>query len=154
MSNFGLRDSPDFDDWQMQQAETWRGELSQTLQLLVQGHIGQGDLESAISDARRWLALDRLDEAAHGQLMRLYTWIGRRPAALQQFQECARILHEQLGVLPQESLRALCESIRSGGFRPPSSAVDGRVDAETHGTQLNINNYIVCLLGLMRLSLW
>ena len=121
MSSFSLRDSPDFDDWQVQQAEAWRGELSQTLELLVQGYTAQGDLESAIVVARRWLALDRLNEAAHGQLMRLYAWSGRRPAALQQYQECARILQEQLGVPPQESLAALDRAIRNGSLRRAAS---------------------------------
>ena len=76
--------------------------------------------EPAITFARQWLALDRLNETAHGQLMRLYAWSGQRSAALRQYQECVAVLREQLGAAPQESLTFLYESIREGvAPRPP-----------------------------------
>ena len=127
MSSFGLKDSPDFDDWQVQQGEVLRSELSTTLEMLAQGYATHGDLESAITYARQELALDRLNEAAHAQLMRLYAWSGRRPAALQQYQECARMLQEQLGVAPQDSLIALRDAIRSGGLPRPASVAEDTV---------------------------
>jgi DNA-binding SARP family transcriptional activator len=131
MSGFGLRDAPDFDDWQVQQAEELDCELSRILERLVRAYIAQGDLESAIAYGRRWLALDRLNEAAHGQLMRLHAWSGRRPAALQQYQECVRILQEELGVSPQDSLTALHDAIRTGGAPLPPASALGRDNAET-----------------------
>ncbi len=131
MSSFGLQDSPDFDDWQVQQGEALRSDLSKTLEKLAQGYAAQGDLESAITYARRELALDRLNEAAHAQLMRLYAWSGRRPAALQQYHECVKILQEQLGVSPQDWLTALHDALRSGAVPPPPALAASRVDARS-----------------------
>ena len=43
-----------------------------------------GRHEPAVRCARQWLPLDRVNEAAHGQLMRLPVWFGRRHVALRQ----------------------------------------------------------------------
>lgn len=55
-------------------------------------------------DAAKWataiLKENRCDEAAHRYLMQVYAAQGRRSEALQQYQRCASILHEELGVLP------------------------------------------------------
>jgi DNA-binding SARP family transcriptional activator/predicted ATPase len=114
MSGFGLKDSCNFDDWQFFQSERLRRELGGALEKLVQVHGAQGDLESAIGYARRWLALDRLNERAHSQLMLLYTWSGRRSAALRQYQECVRILESNLDVSPQESTTDLYKAVVAG----------------------------------------
>ena len=114
LSGFSLKDSADFDDWQFFQSEVLHRELAGALHALVDGHSAQGDYDGAISYAQRWLALDRLNEPAHAQLMRLYAWSGRRAAALQQYQVCAALLNQQLGVEPNEDLSALFVAIRDG----------------------------------------
>ena len=60
--------------------------------------------------ARRWLRLDPLREEAHRQLMKLYAGTDQRPAALRQYQECVRILEEELGMPPSEETTAQYES--------------------------------------------
>ena len=72
LAGFGLRDSPELDDWQFFQAETLKRELSATLERLVEGHGARGELAEAIGFARRWLSLDPLHEPAHRRLMELY----------------------------------------------------------------------------------
>jgi len=51
--------------------------LAETLEKLVRGHRAQGEFDPAIEFARRWLALDPLQEPAHRQLMRLLTLSSR-----------------------------------------------------------------------------
>ena len=55
-------------------------------------------------DAEKWatamLKENHCDEAAHRQLMQIYTAQGRRSEALQQFQRCERVLREELAVQP------------------------------------------------------
>ena len=119
LTGFGLRDSLNFDDWQFFQTEALRREQVDALRRLVQGLCARGDLEPAIGYARQWLDLDRLDEDAHGQLMLLYDWSGRRAAALRQYQECARILESSLNVSPQDSLTELYQAIVEGRAPPP-----------------------------------
>ena len=97
-----MKDSPDFDDWQVEQAEGLRRELSSVLEMLAQGYTAQGELEQPTPYARRWLALDRLNEAAHAHLMRLYAWSGRRTAALQQYDECSEPVRGATGGVAAE----------------------------------------------------
>ena len=114
-----MKDSFNFDDWQFFQTEELRRELVSALARLVRCHAARGDLEPAIGHARQWLALDRLDEAAHCELMRLYAWSGQRSAALRQYEECVRILKSALGVSPQEETAALHQAIQEGRAPPP-----------------------------------
>jgi ABC-type oligopeptide transport system substrate-binding subunit/DNA-binding SARP family transcriptional activator len=120
LAGFTLRDSPGFDEWQFFQAETLRQELAQGLALLVAGLTETGQQESAISRARQWLTLDSLNEAAHRALMQLYAITGRRNAALRQYQECSRILEEELGVPPAPETERLFEQIRAGEAGSPA----------------------------------
>jgi ABC-type oligopeptide transport system substrate-binding subunit/DNA-binding SARP family transcriptional activator len=114
MAGFTLRDSPEFDDWQFFQAESLRRELVGALERLARTHCALGEYEPAVDYARRWLRLDPLHEEAHRQLMQLYTRTDQRPAALRQYQECVRVLAEELGIAPSEETTTLYELIQSG----------------------------------------
>ena len=123
LAGFSLRDSTSFDDWQYFQAERLRRELAGTLERLATAQIGQHHWDDAVDAARRWLALDPLHEPAHRQLMRIYTWSGRRGAALRQFQACQRVLEEELGVEPLEETVAVHEAIQASRLPPPPDPV-------------------------------
>ncbi len=112
LSGFTLRDSPAFDDWQFFQSEGLRRELAEALERLAKCHNAAGEAEAAITQARRWLALDPMHEPAHRLLMSLYARAGQRAAALRQYQECVRILDEELGVPPLEETTRLYEAIK------------------------------------------
>jgi predicted ATPase/DNA-binding SARP family transcriptional activator len=112
LAGFTLRDSPAFDDWQFFQSEGLRRELADALERLVKCHSAASDVDAAITHARRWLALDPMHEPAHRQLMSLYACAGQRAAALRQYQECVRILDEELGVPPLEETTRLYEAIK------------------------------------------
>jgi DNA-binding SARP family transcriptional activator/class 3 adenylate cyclase len=128
LSGFTLKDSFNFDDWQFFQTEGLQRELAGALDRLVRCHIAQATFEPAIRYARRWLALDRLNESAHRQLMLLYAWSGQRLAALRQYQECVRVLESQLGVAPQAPTTALYQAIAEGRIpAPPASLAEERL---------------------------
>ena len=120
MAGFTLRDSPAFDEWQFFQSESLRRELAGTLEKLVRHHSAQCEYEIATVHARRWLALDPLHEPAHRDLMQLYAATGQRAAALRQYQECVRVLQQELSVQPLEETTLLYESIRSGAVEQGS----------------------------------
>ena len=85
LEGFSLRDSPDFDDWQIGEADALERELASALRRLVELLAARGEYEQAIPHARRWLELDPLHEPAHRELIRLYAWSGDRAAALEQY---------------------------------------------------------------------
>jgi predicted ATPase/DNA-binding SARP family transcriptional activator len=119
LEGFTLRDSPNFDEWQFFQTEGLRQELASALEKLVRGHSAQGVYESAIPYARRWVALDPLHEPAHRCLMQLYAWSGQRAAALRQYEECERVLQEELGMPPQEETTQVYQAIKENLDLPP-----------------------------------
>jgi DNA-binding SARP family transcriptional activator/predicted ATPase len=124
LAGFSLRDSYNFDDWQFFQADALRRELAGALERLVRWYSAQREFETAAGYARRWLALDPLNEPAHCELMKLYTWSGQRPAALRQYKECVRVLELQLSVSPQATTNQLYKAIAAGCV--PSSPVPDR----------------------------
>lgn len=138
LAGFNLRDSPSFDDWQLYQADTLRRELSGALERLARCYSTLGEFGTAITYARRWLALDRLHEPAHRQLMQLYTWAGQRTAALQQYRECVQVLNQELGVAPLEETTRLSQAIKENQSLPlPAFSHAGREGsaAESGGRQ-------------------
>jgi DNA-binding SARP family transcriptional activator len=119
MAGFSLRDSVTFDDWQYYQAESLRTSLANSLESLCWAHGNTGNYDLALAYAKRWLSLDPLREAAHCQLMQLYAWTGQRNAALRQYQDCVRILDQELGVTPLEETTQLFQAIRDNRLKKP-----------------------------------
>jgi len=113
LTGFSLADAPEFDDWRFFQAEEYRRRLAAALELLIAHHQPVGDPAAAIPYARRLLALDNLHEPAHRILMRVYALAGQHAAALRQYDECVRILDEELGAPPEEETTALRDAIRT-----------------------------------------
>ncbi|RIK37337.1 MAG: hypothetical protein DCC55_24645, partial [Chloroflexi bacterium] len=116
LTGFTLSDCPTFDDWQFFESESLRREYAGALARLVQSLSAQGHYETAINYARRWLAIDPLEEPVHRELMRVYAWAGQQATALRQYEECARILDGELGAAPDEATQALYDAIRTRRF--------------------------------------
>ena len=121
LEGFSLRDSPEFDDWQMREAGGLERELASALRRLVTLLVARDDFERALPSAQRWLALDPLHEPAHRELIRLYAWSGERAAALEQYRTCVRTLSRELGVAPVQETTALYEQLNEGGVPPPTA---------------------------------
>lgn len=118
LAGFAVRDSAEYDDWQAFQADNLRRELAEVLERLVRARVAAGRPGESLDEARRWLALDPLNEAAHATLLRLYAWCGRRSDALRQYRECVRALDRELGVPPLRTTTALYDAIRAGRLPP------------------------------------
>jgi predicted ATPase/DNA-binding SARP family transcriptional activator len=113
MAGFSLRDSMAFDDWQSFEGEDLRRKLASALERLVRASSARADYQRALGYARRWSALDPLREEAHRQIMQCYAWAGQRSAALHQYQECERILQQELGVAPLPETKLLYQQIKT-----------------------------------------
>jgi DNA-binding SARP family transcriptional activator/pimeloyl-ACP methyl ester carboxylesterase len=119
MTGFSLSDATGYDEWQFFQAEDLRSSLIVALKHLIEAHNARGEYTQAIPYARRWLSLDTMHEPMHRLLMKLYAWSGQQSAALRQFQECKRILLEELNVQPEAETQALYEAIKRRQLLPP-----------------------------------
>ncbi|MDQ6750697.1 MAG: AAA family ATPase [Actinomycetota bacterium] len=122
LEGFGLRDSPEFDAWQLAQTDVLRRELGTALGRLIGLLAQRGEHARAVPYAQRWLEVEPLHEPAHRELIRLYAWSGDRAAALGQYRECVRTLTQELGVAPLQETAALFEQVSDGTLAPPSRA--------------------------------
>ncbi len=86
-------------------AGSWPGRRA-----LLRVQRAAGDLGAALQTARRRLALDPLEESAHRTLIELHLAAGDRAAAVRQYEHCAQLLAQELGVTPDAATQALLDS--------------------------------------------
>lgn len=88
-----------------------REELTKTYVImcdrLTEYYMQSQGYDAVVKWASAILKVDRCDEAAHRQLMRAYDAQGRRSEALRQYQQCQRVLREELGVQPMSETQKL-----------------------------------------------
>ncbi|HLE15062.1 MAG TPA: AAA family ATPase, partial [Anaerolineales bacterium] len=119
LAGFTLRDSSTFDDWQSMQSEELRQKYTFALENLAACHTYLGEFEQAINFTRRSQSIDPLNENAARELMKLYTWSGRRDAGLRQYHDLRRILDSELHVIPSLETTQLYTEILENNLIPP-----------------------------------
>ncbi|MDT8307010.1 MAG: BTAD domain-containing putative transcriptional regulator [Anaerolineae bacterium] len=120
-------DSAPFEEWVLLRREQTQRRVVETLRYLAAAYEQFGDSERALFHARRHVEIDRWEEEAHQRVMRLAALLGRRGAALAQYETCRGILVEELGVAPSPATEALATAIRQGhldGTPPACSATE------------------------------
>ncbi|HJS58530.1 MAG TPA: BTAD domain-containing putative transcriptional regulator [Vicinamibacteria bacterium] len=108
-----------FEDWLMAERERLREVALETMARLLTQQRRAGATSQALRTALRLSALDPLQESVHRTLMRLYSELGRRGAALQQYQVCVETLQVELGIEPEKDTRQLYQDLLS---RPPAAS--------------------------------
>lgn len=101
-----------YEDWALE----WRERLAQlyfeTLLRLIAHHRSSANYEKAIELARRLLALDPANEAAHQHIMVCYEAMGDRAAALRQYESCIEALNGLVGVRPSPMTEAIYQRLQ------------------------------------------
>ena len=133
LQDFEADATPEFDDWLHAQ----RNRLSQLAQrvfdVVIASHADRArhdaagataERESALALGLRWTQLMPGAEAAHRWLMRLYLDLGRRDAALAQFELCQRFLAVTYGRAPSAETRDLRDAALGGEPAKPAAAPD------------------------------
>lgn len=121
LSGFSLREEP-FEQWSSAERRRYHERAVQVLSDLVSHYARDGRHDRAIEVAERLLALDPLLEWGHCALMRLYLRAGRREAALRQYQHCARVLQQELGIAPAAETQQLAAQIGRLSSAPVSAS--------------------------------
>jgi predicted ATPase/DNA-binding SARP family transcriptional activator len=119
LADFYLPDSVAFEEWALVKREWLNRKMLAALDHLIAYHERRGQYEPAQSYARQQLELEPWREEAHRQLMRLHLLTGQRTAALAQYEQCRRVLDEELGVEPEAETTALYEQIRDASDDEP-----------------------------------
>ncbi|GAC1630003.1 MAG: hypothetical protein NVS4B11_29440 [Ktedonobacteraceae bacterium] len=95
-------------DWSFLQRERLCQAYLAMCRVLAEHYLTLKQYEASAYWATTTLKENRCDETAHRQLIQIYAAQGYRNEALQQYQRCELILHEELGVKPLlETQRAL-----------------------------------------------
>jgi len=115
LEDFNVR-SEEFDVWLRAERPRLRAVAVDALTALAERRAEAGQAEAASEVCRRLLRLDPLHEPAHRLMMRLLTDLGRRAAALRQYQLCEEILRDELGAEPEAETRQLFDLIRSESY--------------------------------------
>jgi DNA-binding SARP family transcriptional activator len=112
LAGFALADAPDFDHWVSQRRSVWQQRLDHLFEQLTRRHMEAGEIAAALERTRQWLASDPLQESAYRRLMQLHAQRGERSIALQVYEQCCRLLADELGVPPAAETVALMERIK------------------------------------------
>ena len=100
-------------DWLQDEREGLRQTRLHALESLARGLCESGRYADAIQAALAALHLEPLRETAHQTLIEIHLAEGNWSEACRQFQRCQRLLREELGVEPSNSMRLLLDK-RSG----------------------------------------
>ena len=104
-------DEAPFEEWLLGERERLRELALEGLAKLLAHYRRTGATEAATQTALKLLTLDSLQEPVHRVLMRLYVDLGRRGAALRQYQQCVSTLHRELGTEPDVETQQLYQEI-------------------------------------------
>lgn len=98
----------------------------QGLTLLMQDLTESGRIADALEYGQRILRMDPMRECVQRQVMWLHVLDGHQGNAIRQYLECAKILQDELGVLPMPETRALYEFIIGHSVAPKGLGMDWR----------------------------
>ena len=104
-------DAPELDAWLRERRQRCLGATRQDLEHQARALEDAGALSRALPVAQALLRLDPLSEAAHRQVMRLHYLRGDRAAALLAFDDCERLLKDEVGARPSAPTLALLHTI-------------------------------------------
>ena len=107
-----------YEDWAATHREQLREQYHRLLSKLSKIYESQGDHQQSIEPLRRLIAVDKANEQAHRDLMRLYAMTGDRHQALRQYQQCVDSLRRELDTDPEPATIELHQQIESGMFSP------------------------------------
>lgn len=113
LDGFHIRGARGFEEWVTLERERLQHLAFGALSELVAYRLQTGDYHDGIKYANRLLSLDPFREKTHRHLMLLWARLGQRGKAIEQYQDCKRVLAEELGIAPSSSTVNLYERIRN-----------------------------------------
>jgi predicted ATPase/DNA-binding SARP family transcriptional activator len=110
LAGLALAERP-FEEWLTSERERLHELAIQGLGRLLVHQQQAGAAEPAVQTGLRLLALDPLQEPVHRAVMRLYAQLGRREAALRQYQLCTDALKRELSAQPETETTQMYQQI-------------------------------------------
>jgi len=116
-------------DWILTAREQFARRHLHALGELMAACLARHAYTAALAHGQTILAADPLREEVHRALMLCYWRLGQPGQAVQQFHHCARLLLEELHILPLPETRALYQQLLEERLQHPHTANDTAVHA-------------------------
>lgn len=100
-----------YEDWCLEERYRLEAYYLRALSKLITYYLNNRRFTAAMEVSRLLLKADQLSEVAHRAIMVSHYQLGNRSAAIEQFQECVRLLKKELNIDPSEETRDLYQSI-------------------------------------------
>ncbi|HEX2914676.1 MAG TPA: tetratricopeptide repeat protein [Chloroflexia bacterium] len=111
-----LEEDP-YEEWLSVRRDELKRDFQQALLLVAQAYRQSAAYPAAIAALQRILAKDPSNEAAHRELILVYTLSGQRNEALNQYQLCMKVLDEELGLDPSPETLELYRQVLAGEIK-------------------------------------
>lgn len=135
-----------YDDWAAPRREDLRHSYLAALGELARLYEAKGDIAQAVEVLQRAVKHESAHEESHAALMRLYTRVGQRYAALRQYEQLQHALRAELDAEPDEATQRLHAEILAGVVpvppSPPSVEVAARSDQPRHNLPTALTSFI------------
>jgi DNA-binding SARP family transcriptional activator len=100
-----------YDDWALYERERLRERYLGVSRQLLSHYFAARAYDAGLQMALQLVRADPLREDAHRDLMRLYYLLGREADALRAYEQCCKVLDQELGVEPDPETLSLYEEI-------------------------------------------
>ena len=98
-----------YDDWVLLERERFRQLSLRALDAVCELHLRAGELGAALEAGLLAVSLEPLRESAHRAIVRVHLADGNFGEARRQYDLCAHLLREQLGLEPTQQMRDLLD---------------------------------------------
>lgn len=120
-----------YEEWISAPREHFATQYLQALDQLVQLLTEKNNYDQAIVYCLKLLAHDSLHEASYRRLIRLYGLAGNRAKALEAYQQCVTVLHEEMDIAPSAATQAVYAQVKAVPLQMVAQAAN-----EPHPTHL------------------
>lgn len=111
LSPFYVDNAPYFNEWAALARERLRTQVLAAHHRLCQMYASAEAWHKGADVARRWVALDGLNEEGHRWLMQMLAQSGQARAALQAYDDCCQLLAAELGIEPESATTQLAQRL-------------------------------------------
>ena len=126
LSGLYLRDALRFEEWLAFERQRLRDIYQADLEKQLTAYKTQDDAAAVVITAQQLLRLDSLREDWHYDLIRAYARLGKRTAALEQYELCRQMLRREWGTEPAPEIARLAQELQSQ--RIPAAIANGYSD--------------------------
>lgn len=138
--DFYLDDSNAYEEWAQVTREAYRRQTLDALEVLTAAASQQREFPKAETLAKHQLEIDNLRESTYRQLMEILVLSGRREEALAVYENCRRLLAEELGMEPAKWTTEIAEKIKAGDLSFDTSLAQG-VRGYELGEEIGVGTY-------------